>query len=159
MAHLKKSHASYIIIIALLVVLPALAQATTGIITVQPEKEVKYPIDLALEDRVLIQFKVVGGASTGETSNTIRFSLVYPNATEKDFGETGDFSHSFVCDAEGDYTLRFVNDHLTEDKIVTLNYEVDHYILGIPQMLFMTILIAVVCIGGVAVFIMLSKKP
>ncbi len=109
MAHLKKSHASFIIILALLVVLPVFAQATTSIITVQPEKEVKYPIDLALEDRVLIQFKVVGGASTGETSNTIRFSLVFPNATEKDFGETGDFSYSFICDAEGDYTLHFVN--------------------------------------------------
>jgi hypothetical protein len=159
MAHLKKSHASFIIILALLVVLPALAQATTGIITVQPEKEVKYPIDLALEDRVLIQFKVVGGASTGETSNTIRFSLVYPNATEKGFGVTGDFSYSFICDAKGDYTLRFVNDHLTEDKIVTLDYEVDHYIFGIPQMLFMVIIIAVVCVVGAAAFIAMSRKP
>jgi hypothetical protein len=159
MAHLRKSRASFIVILALLVFLPALAQATTGIITVQPEKEVTYPINLALEDRVLIQFKVVGGASTGETSNTIRFSLVYPNATEKDFGETGDFSYSFVCDADGNYTLRFVNDHLTENKMVTLDYEIDHYIFGIPQMLFMVILIAVVCVGGVAAFIALSRKP
>ncbi len=42
---------------------------------------------------------------------------------------------------------------------MTLDYEIDHYIFGIPQMLFMTIIIAVVCVVGVAVFIMLSKKP
>jgi hypothetical protein len=72
---------------------------------------------------------------------------------------TGDFGYSFICDAEGDYTLHFVNSDLTESKLVTLDYEIDHYILGIPQMLFMTIVIAVASIVGVAVFIMLSKKP
>jgi len=30
---------------------------------------------------------------------------------------------------------------------------------GMPQMLFMTMLIAVICVGGVAVFVMLSRKP
>jgi len=40
-----------------------------------------------------------------------------------------------------------------------LNYEIDHYIFGMPQMLFMVILIAVVSMVGVAVFIGLSRKP
>jgi len=154
MVHLRKSRASLIIILASLVVLSGLAQATTTNLTVQPGKEITYPINLAVEDRVLIQFKVIG-----QTSHTLHFSLVFPNATVKDFGETGDFGYSFICDAEGDYTLHFVNSDLTESKLVTLDYEIDHYILGIPQMLFMTIVIAVASIVGVAVFIMLSKKP
>jgi hypothetical protein len=154
MAHLKKSHASLIIILALLVVLSGLAQATTTNLTVQPGKEITYPINLAVEDRVLIQFKVIG-----QTSHTLHFSLVFPNATVKDFGESGDFGYSFICDAEGAYTFHLVNSDLAESKLVTVDYEVDHYIFGIPQMLFMTILIAVASIVGVAVFIMLSKKP
>ena len=155
MASLRKSHASFLIILALLLVLTGLAQATTTNLTVQRGKELTYPINLAVEDRVLIQFTVVGG----ETSNTLHFSLTFPNATVRDFGEIGHFSYSFICDAEGDYTLHFVNNDLTENKLVTLNYEVDHYIFGIPQMLFLTIIIAVACIGGVAAFILMSRKP
>ena len=155
MASLRKSHASFLIILALLVVLTGLGQATTTNLTVQRGKELTYPINLAVEDRVLIQFTVVGG----ETSNTLHFSLTFPNATVRDFGETGDFSHSFICDAEGEYMLHFANNDLTENKLVTLNYEVDHYIFGIPQMLFLTIIIAVACIGGVAAFILMSRKP
>jgi hypothetical protein len=40
-----------------------------------------------------------------------------------------------------------------------LNYEIDHYIFGMPQMLFMVIVIAVISVVGVAVFVGLSKKP
>jgi hypothetical protein len=52
-----------------------------------------------------------------------------------------------------------VNTDQTENILVTLDYEVQHYIFGIPQMLFMVILIAVVSMVGVAVFIGLSRKP
>jgi len=155
MASLRKSHASFLIILALLLVLTGLAQATTTNLTVQRGKELTYPIDLDVEDRVLIQFTVVGG----ETSNTLHFSLTFPNATVRDFGEIGHFSYSFICDAEGEYMLHFANNDLTENKLVTLNYEVDHYILGIPQMLFLTIIIVVACIGGVAAFVLMSRKP
>jgi hypothetical protein len=85
--------------------------------------------------------------------------MTYPNATVKDFGDIGTFSDSFTCDAEGDYTLHFVNNDLTEDKFVTLHYDVDHYIFGMPQMLFWALIIAVACVGGVAAFIGLSRKP
>jgi hypothetical protein len=42
---------------------------------------------------------------------------------------------------------------------VTLNYNIDHYIFGIPQTLFLVLLIGVVSVVGVAVFIGLSRKP
>jgi hypothetical protein len=154
MKHLRRSPVYILIILALTVVFIGLGHATTTSFTVKGGEEVTHPINLIVEDRVLIQFKVIG-----ETSNTLSFSLSFPNGTVKEFGESGDFSYSFICDAEGEYVLHFVNNHPTENKLVTLNYEVDHYIFGMPQMLFMVIVIAVISVVGVAVFVGLSKKP
>jgi len=146
-----------LVILALSVVFIGLGHATTTQFTLKAGGEVTHPINLIVEDRVLIQFKVIGAIA--DTSHTLLFSISFPNGTEKEFGESGDFSYSFVCDAEGEYTLNFTNNDQTENKLVTLNYEIDHYIFGMPQMLFMVILIVVVSMVGVAVFIGLSRKP
>jgi hypothetical protein len=128
------------------------AKATSMNITVQGGKEETRSISLAVEDHVLIRFTVVG-----PSDSSVHFYITYPNGTEKDFGKVGDFYYSFVCDAEGEYVLRFSNTDSIEDKLVTLDYEIDHYIFGIPQMFFLTILIAVVCVAAVAVFILMGK--
>ena len=154
MANFRKSATRFLFILAMLMVLVGLAPATTASLTVKQGDEVKRPINLAVEDRVLIRFTVIGA-----TASTVHFSLIFPNSTVKDFGEVSEFSYSFVCDDEGQYTLRFVNNDLTEDKLVTLDYEVDHYIFGMPQMLFLTIIIVLACVGSVAAFILMSKKP
>lgn len=111
-------------------------------------------IGLFMDDHVLIRFTVVG-----QTSNPVHFSMTSPNGTMMDFGDVGNLHFNFVCSAEGNYVLNFTNTDLTENELVTLDYEIDHYTFGMPQMYFMTILIAAICAGGVAVFIMLSKKP
>jgi hypothetical protein len=136
----------------MLIVFTGLAEATTTNFTVQSGKETPHQIKLFEEDRVLIKFTVVG-----QTAHILHFYLVFPNATEIDFGEVGAFSYDFICKAEGNYTMRFVNNDLTENKQVTLDYEVDHYILGMPQMLFLTIVIAVVCVIMVAMYVLLGK--
>jgi hypothetical protein len=154
MANLRKTSCTCLIILALTAVLVGLGEATTASLNLKPSEEVLQPVNLIPEDRVLIQFKVIGA-----TSSLVHFSLIFPNATVKDFGEIGSYTTSFVCDLEGEYTLNFTNTDQAENRLVTLNYEIDHYILGMPQMLFMVILIAVVSVVGVAVFIGLSKKP
>jgi len=154
MASFRKSPACFLIILAVLIVLTGLAEATTTNLTVQRGKEVAYPINLAVEDRVLIGFTVVG-----QTADILHFSITFPNATVRDFGEVGDFSYSFICDAEGQYTLHFANNDLTENKLVTLNYEVVHYIFGIPQTLFLTTIIVLLCVGAVATYVLMGKKP
>jgi hypothetical protein len=159
MTNLRRTSVYALIIIALLAVSMGGVQAMTTIFTVKGGEEVTYPINLVAEDRVLIQFSAAVISAVGEASNTVHFSIVFPNGTARDFGEVGQTSFSFVCDAEGEYTLHFVNNDQTAEKSVTLNYEIDHYIFGIPQMLFMVILIAVVSMIGVAVFIGLSRKP
>jgi hypothetical protein len=128
------------------------AEATVMNFTVHGGEEVTKSINLVVEDRVLIKFTVVG-----RTDNSLDFYITYPNGTLKKFGKVGYFSHDFVCDLKGEYVLRFSNIDSTEDKLVTLDYEIQHYIFGIPQMLFLTIIIAVVCVGAVATFILMGK--
>jgi hypothetical protein len=156
MTHLRKTTCLILIMLALTAVLVGLGEATTTSINLKPDEQVLQPVKLIAEDRVLIQFKVIGATST---SSLVHFSLTFPNATVKDFGEIGSYTTSFVCDLEGEYTLNFTNTDQAENRLITLNYEIDHYILGMPQMLFMVILIAVVSVVGVAVFIGLSRKP
>jgi hypothetical protein len=137
----------------LLSVLTVFCQAVIASLTVKGGEEFNRPLELILEDRVSIQYKVVGGKA-----NAVQFSMSFPNDTVRDFGGSGDFSYSFVCDLKGDYLLNFVNTDQA-DVLLTLEYEVQHYIFGMPQMLFMVVLIAVVSLAGVAVFIGLSRKP
>jgi hypothetical protein len=138
----------------LITFLVGFGEAATLSLTVKQGEKMIQPISLVVEDRVLIQFKVIGA-----TSSFLQFSMTFPNGTVHNFGEVGTFSTSFVCDLEGEYTLNFTNTDQTENKLVTLNYNIDHYIFGIPQTLFLVILIGVVSVLGVAVFIGLSPKP
>jgi len=54
--------------------------------------------------------------------------------------------------------LHFVNNDQNIEKRVYLNYEIDHYIFGIPQMLFMALIIVLACVGGVFAFVILGRK-
>jgi hypothetical protein len=154
MANLRRSSVYTFIILALLGVLIGLGQAMTTSLTVKGGEEVTYPITLVVEDRVLIQFTAIG-----EPASILQFSIIFPNATEIDFGEVGKFSYSFICDAEGEYKLYFVNNDQNIEKSVYLNYEIQHYVFGIPQILFMALIIMLACVGGVFAFVILGRKP
>jgi hypothetical protein len=153
MPKLEKACCICLITSMLITFLVLVGEAATASITMKPGEEVIQPISLAVEDRVLIQFNVIGG------TNLIQFSITFPNGTVQNLGEVGTFSSSFVCDLDGECMLNFTNADQTENKLVTLNYGIDHYILGMPQMLFMVIVIMVTSLVGVAVFIGLSRKP
>jgi hypothetical protein len=75
----------------------------------------------------------------------------------KDFGTIGALDYRFVCDKEGKYDLHFSNAGSSEDKRVVLDYEIQHYIFGIPQMLFLALVVVLVSVGAVAVFILMGK--
>jgi hypothetical protein len=150
----KKLLIRLLLITALILIATQLAEATTTNFTVQGGGEQTRPISLAVEDHVLIKFSVVGSSDS-----TLHFSMTYPNGTSKDFDTVGGyFYYSFVCDAEGQYVLHFSNAGSNVDKLVTLDYEVEHYIFGIPQMLFLAMIIAVVCVAAVAAFILMGKS-
>jgi hypothetical protein len=128
------------------------ALATSASFTVHGGEEVTRVLKLSVEDHVFISFTVIGASE-----NTIHFYLAYPNGTVRDFGNVGDFHYTFVCDVDGNYILHFSNVGSSVDKLVTLDYEIEHYIFGIPQMLFLAIVIAVICVIAVVSFVFMSK--
>jgi len=140
----------FTVIVFLIIV--QIAEATTMNFTVNGGEEVTKSIRLAVDDRVLIKFTVVGSSDS-----TLHFYITYPNGTVKEFGKRGSLNYGFVCDAEGNYVLHFSNRDSSADKLVTLDYEVQHYIFGIPQMLFLTVIIVLVCVAAVAAFIFMGK--
>ncbi len=154
MPHRGQLYALLLITMPATFILAPLVVATITNFTVQDDKEVVHTIRLANDDRVLIQFSVLG-----QTRNSLHFSIAFPNGTLLDYGEIGDFHLSFVSNSDGQCLLNFTNEDVGDSKLVTLDYEIDHYMFGMPQMLFMTLVVAVICVGGVAVFIMLSRKP
>ena len=135
-----------------LAVFSGFAEATTASLTVKGGEVINSPISLAVEDHVLISFNVIG-----EPDNTIVFSLLFPNGTAMDFGQVGVLSHRFTSDFEGNLTLRFDNNDSTDNKLVTLNYEVEHYFFGMPQILFLALFVILVCVAMVAGYILLSR--
>ena len=66
-------------------------------------------------------------------------------------------SFSFLTTEAGTYTLHFDNTQSTETKTVTLNYDVEHYILGMPQEMFLTIVIVTLAVLTVAAFVLVGK--
>lgn len=129
-------------------------QATVASFTVRAGEETTRSLSLAIEDRVAIKFAVVGG----QGGSTLDFWITCPNGTDKAiYIDVGNLDYRFMCDAEGKYVIHFSNVGSFEDMFVSLEYEVQHYILGMPQMLFLTIIVVVVCVAAVAVFILMGK--
>lgn len=129
-------------------------QATVASFTVRAGGETTRLLSLAIEDRVAIKFAVVGG----QGGSTLDFRITCPNGTDKAiYIDVGNLDYRFVCDAEGNYTMHFSNAGSFEDMFVSLDYEVQHYIFGMPQMLFLTMIVVVVCVAAVAVFILMGK--
>jgi hypothetical protein len=141
------------VVLALSFIWIGVAEAATASLTVKAGEEVTHSVDLSVDDHVAIKFAVVGQAS-----NTIEFSLTFPNSTVKNFGEVGVFSYGFVCDAAGECMLRFVNSDSVDSKLVTLNYEVEHYTFGMPQLFLYVLVIGGLCLVAVAVYIFMGKS-
>ena len=129
-------------------------QAGPDYFTLAAGQETTRTINLAVEDHVLIKIAISGG----QIENTINFSIIDPGGEmAAQYLRQGDISHTFTCEKAGNYTLHFSNTHSSEDKLVTMNCEIEHYIFGIPQMLFMALIIVVICVVMVAVFVLMGK--
>ena len=140
--------------LALMACLVQVALATTASFGVNAGDVESRTLGLAAEDHVLVHFTVTGGQFEG----TVGFSITCPNQTVNSFGRVGVLEYRFVCTDEGDYILHFSNEGQSENKFITLNYEIQHYILGFPQMLFLAMVVVVFCVGAVAVFILSGKQ-
>jgi hypothetical protein len=126
--------------------------AKTENLNIEAGKEYVCKIDVAKDDRVRLTF-----VTAGQTSSSLRFSIVYPNSTAINLGEVGQYATSFTSDTAGTCELTFDNAYSSESAIVALNYEVEHDILGIPQMIFVLAAIAVLLMFIVAGYVILGK--
>jgi hypothetical protein len=128
-------------------------RATAESFTVRAGQEEMRSLNLTVDDHVQVRFTV-----TGQATNVLDFYITDPqgNITEN-FGTTGNLNYAFVCSQEGEYKLHFSNVVSTEDKLVSLDYEVQHYIFGMPEMLFWTLVVLGICLVMLAVFFLMGK--
>jgi len=130
-------------------------RATAESFTVRAgQEEIRY-LSLAVDDHVQIRFTVIGQATS-----LLDFYIIDPQGNMmENFGTTGNLNYAFVCSQEGEYKLHFSNVGSAEDKLVSLDYEAEHYVLGMQQNLFLTLVVVGICMVAVAVFIVMSKHP
>jgi hypothetical protein len=128
------------------------AYAATESITVEAGKEVSRTINLAAGDRTSITFTV-----TGPIPSTLHFYVVLPNGTTVNYGEANQLTTNFFTDVKGECQLNFDNSNTSDSQLVTLNYDVEHFILGIPQLVFLLVAIAALLLVVVAGYIIMGK--
>ena len=108
-------------------------------------------INVSSGDRVQLSF-----FTTGQESSDLCFSLVLPNSTVINVDDVGQYSTSFTSNVGGTCELNFDNNS-SAPVFVALNYEVDHYILGMPEMIFVLAAIVVLLMVIVAGYFIMSK--
>jgi hypothetical protein len=126
--------------------------AAVGSYIVEAGQEVVCRISVASGDKVHFSF-----VSAGEASNMLSFSVVFPNSTVKDFVVAGQGASSFVSDVDGTCEVHFSNGDSSQAIVVTLTYDVEHFIFGMPPILFLLILITVLLLAIVAGYVILGK--
>ena len=142
----------FLLILCLCICTIGIAQATTQSINVEAGKERICKIDLAPNDRVQFTFSTIG-----QESNHLSFSIIFPNSTVTNIGEVDKYSASFTSDVKGICELHFDNTNSNELVFVALNYEIGHYILGMPEMVFVLVAIVVLLMVVVTGYLILGK--
>jgi hypothetical protein len=152
---IKKHIACSLLAIAIALLLVPAVRGVAQSFTVKAGQEETRTISLVVEDHVQIRFTVIG-----QTISTLNFYITDPYGyLMETFGDTGNVNYAFVCSQEGNYTLHFSNVASAEDKLVSLDYEVTPYIFGMPQTLFLVLIVVGICMAAVAVYILMSKHP
>ena len=128
--------------------------ATAGSLEITPGNQAKCNIPASSGDTVQITFTI-----TDDYSNSMLSWIIFPNSTIMQLGDVGQYSANFKSNAGGTYQLHFNNTSSSETVLVSLNYEVDHYILGMPEMIFVLAAIVVLLMFIVAGYIIMSKYP
>lgn len=139
-------------ILLLLVCAIGVVQATTESLNVEAGQDIVFKINVAAEDRVQLTFETADSAYSN-----LSFSMVLPNSTFINLGEVGQYSTSFTSEARGILELHFDNTNSSEPAFVALDYEIQHYILGVPEMIFVLAAIAVLLMTIVAGYVIMGK--
>lgn len=140
-------------IFSLLMLNTAAVSTVSRTISVEAEQEKVESINLKVDDEVSGRISVIGGSN-----NDIDFYITDPNGepvSPKERVSVKDFR--FAASKEGTYKLHFDNSFSTEVKTVSFNYDVHHYIFGIPQEDFLVFMIMIVAMIGLVLFVAMSR--
>ena len=90
----------------------------------------------------------------------INFSVTDPDGEViLSFAVSNPRDFRFTAERSGTYQFHFENQHSSEPKTVTFNYNVQHYIFGYPQEFVILFVIVGVALVGVVIFVAMSPKP
>jgi len=135
------------------ILMPAVGTNTS--FTLQPLEERTINLSLQQTDGVSGSFSTVSDDGTG-----INFYVTDPyNNTILHYDDVLQRSFSFTTEVEGDFQLHFDNSlSAAYRKTVSLNYDVTHYIMGLPQEQFLMIVIVAVAVIGLILYAVLMPK-
>ena len=132
-----------------------LALGTNASFTLQPLE--KHTITLSLQgtDGVSGSFSTVSDDGTG-----VNFYVTDPyNNTILHYDDVLQRSFSFTAEVDGNHQLHFDNSlSAAYRKTVSLNYDVTHYMMGLPQEQFLMIIIVAVAVIGLMLYAVLMPK-
>ena len=129
-----------------------IVHANAGSFNLAPGNQTVCEIPVSSGDRVQVTFTAVG-----DNSNSLLFWIAFPNSTVTTPGNVDQYSASFTSSVGGTCELHFNNTSSSETILVALNYEVDHYIFGIPEMIFVLAVIVVLLMVFVSVYVVMNK--
>ncbi len=139
-------------VIGLAAVRIAAAEATTASFNVQPGQEVARPVNLNKDDRCSVTLTIQGSGPT-----KLHFFMVLPNGTTADYGEVTQCRVDFFTDVTGECQFHFDNTNSQDTQLVTLNYEIEHFVFGMPNMIFMLVVITVLLVFVAAGYALMGK--
>ena len=129
------------------------ANAATAGYNLAPGTQTVCDVPVSSGDTVQVTF-----TATGDESNALLFWIEFPNSTVANLGDVDQYSATLGSNVGGTYELGFNNTSTSETVLVALNYEVNHYIFGIPEMIFVLGAIAVFLVVCISVYALLSKQ-
>jgi len=132
-----------------------IAFADNANFTVQPQEEHVVTLRLQETDRLSGSFSAVS-----KDENGIDFYINDPqNKTILRDDNVKQKSFSLTAETTGDYQLHFDNSvSAAFSKTVALNYNITHYIMGMPQEQFLFLIVAAVALVGVLIYVVLLPK-
>jgi hypothetical protein len=130
----------------------ATVQAATESLNIQAGEDSIRKINMSAEDHIRISFTVLS-----QSPSSFRFWIVFPNGTTRNYEESTSYNISFVSGVQGECELHFDNTNSTSNQLVTLNYEIEHYYFGIPEIPFLIIVIGVLLLCIVAGYVIMGK--
>jgi len=142
-------------LVASLSIITGTVAADNANFVLQPQQEHRITLSLKETDSVSGSFSVVSDDDTG-----INFCIIDPqNTTILRHTDVKHKSFSFIAEATGNYQLHFDNSVSSNyEKTVALNYNIIHYIMGMPQEQFLFLIVAAVALIGILAYVVLMPK-